>query len=168
MTFRKLTNSDTHNCFACSPKNTHGLHMELYTDDQSVRSQITLPAHFSGWGQVVHGGILSTLLDEIMGWTGLYLLRQITLTQQLTVDFIKSAYVGESLEVVGRIVGTHGKRNAQLEGVITRDNGEVCARAKGDFKTLSPKLAIRLGIMTEVQRKTFFDPLFEPTQADHD
>jgi len=142
--------------------------MELYTDEKSVRSQITLPAHFSGWGRVVHGGILSTLLDEIMGWTGLYLLRQVTLTQQLTVDFIKSAYVKESLEVVGRIVGTHGKRNARLEGVIMRENGEVCARAKGDFKTLSPRLAIRMGIMTQVQFETFFDPLFKQNQADHD
>ena len=142
--------------------------MQLYTDETSVRSQISLPEHFSGWGRVVHGGILSTLLDEIMGWTGLYLLRQVTLTQRMTVDFIKSAYVGESLEVVGRIMGTHGKRNAQLEGSITRNNGEVCARAKGDFTTLSPKIAIRLGIMTETQLQHFFDPLFKQTQADHD
>ena len=39
--------------------------MELYTDEKCVMSQITLPEHFSGWGRVVHGGILSTLLDDI-------------------------------------------------------------------------------------------------------
>ena len=142
--------------------------MQLYTDEKSVMSQISLPEHFSGWGRVVHGGILSTLLDEIMGWAGLYLLRQVTLTKSMTVDFIKAAYVGESLEVVGRITGTSGKRDAQLEGIITRDNKEVCARAKGDFTTLSPRLAIRMGIMTETQLQTFFDPLFKLTQANHD
>jgi hypothetical protein len=66
MTYRKLSNSDTHNCFACSPGNPYGLHMQLHTDEESVMSRITLPEHFSGWGRVVHGGILSTLLDEIL------------------------------------------------------------------------------------------------------
>jgi hypothetical protein len=40
--------------------------MQLHTDEESVMSRITLPEHFSGWGRVVHGGILSTLLDEIL------------------------------------------------------------------------------------------------------
>ena len=168
MTYRKLSNSDTHNCFACSPRNPYGLHMELLTDEESVMSRITLPEHFSGWGRVVHGGILSTLLDEIMGWAGLYLLRQVTLTKSMTIDFIKAAYVGETLEVVGRVLGTKGKRNAEIEGVITRNNGEVCARSRGDFTTLSPKLAIRLGIMNHTQQQQFFEPLFNKKPGNHD
>ena len=142
--------------------------MELYTDDDTVMTHITLPEHFSGWGRVVHGGILATLLDEIMGWAGLYLLRQVTLTQKMTVEFVKAAYVGESLKVVGSVIGTKGKRNAQIEGAITRDNGEICAKSRGDFKTLSPRLAIRLGIMTETQLQTFFEPLFKQNPGHHD
>ncbi len=168
MEFRKIFNSDTHNCFACSPKNPYGLKMDLFTDETSVMSRITLPEHFSGWGSVAHGGILSTILDEIMGWAGLYLLRQITLTKNMTIEFIKAAYVGESLEAVGRVIGTNGKRNAEIEGVITRDNGEVCVKSRGDFTTLSPILAIRLGIMTESQRQTFFEPLFKQSPEHHD
>jgi len=142
--------------------------MQLYTDEKSVMSQITLPEHFSGWGRVVHGGILSTLLDEIMGWTGLYLLRQVTLTKSMSIDFIKAAYVGETLEVVGKVMGTKGKRNAEIEGLITRNNTEVCARSRGDFTTLSPKLAIRLGIMNEEQQQQFFEPLFKQIPGNHD
>jgi uncharacterized protein (TIGR00369 family) len=168
MTFRKLANSDTHNCFACSPKNPYGLHLELYTDDSTVMTHITLPEQFSGWGRVVHGGILATLLDELMGWAGLYLLRRITLTEKMTVEFLKAAYVGESLEVVGRVTGTTGKRNAQIEGVVSRANGEVCAKSRGDFTTLSPSLAIRLGIMTEAQLQDFFEPLFKHNPEKHD
>ena len=142
--------------------------MELYTDEKSVISRITLPEHFSGWGRVLHGGILSTLLDEIMGWAGLYLLRQVTLTKNMTIDFIKAAYVGEPLEAVGRVIGTSGKRNAEIEGVITRNTEEVCARSRGDFTTLSPRLAIRLGIMNEVQQQHFFEPLFKQIPDNHD
>ena len=168
MTIRNLPNSDTHNCFACSSQNAFGLQMKLFTDEKTVMSQITLAEHFAGWGRVVHGGILSTLLDEIMGWTGLYLLRQVTLTKNMTVEFVKAAYVGEPLKVYGNVIGTNGKRNAQIEGTITRDNGEVCARSRGDFTTLSPRLAIRLGIMTETQLQNFFEPLFEQIPENHD
>jgi uncharacterized protein (TIGR00369 family) len=167
MALKKLFNSDEHNCFACSPSNPYGLHLELFTDESIVMSKITLPEHFSGWHRVVHGGILATLLDEIMGWAGLYLLRQVTLTKEMTIEFAKAAYVGESLEVVGRVVRISGKRNAEIEGVITRNSGEICAKARGDFTTLSPKLAIRFGIMTESQQRHFLEPLFKQNPEYH-
>lgn len=142
--------------------------MELYTDEKIVMSQITLPEHFSSWANVVHGGILATLLDEIMGWAGLYLLRQITLTKKMTVEFSKAVYVGETLKVVGSVVKKNGKRNAEIEGVITRDNGEACVRSRGDFTILSSKLALRLGIITDEQLQNFFKPLFQQIPGNHD
>lgn len=168
MTFRKLPNTSTHNCFACSSHNPYGLHMELYTDEKVVMSQITLPEHFSSWANVVHGGILATLLDEIMGWAGLYLLRHITLTKNMTIAFSKAAYVGETLKVIGSVVKTNGKRNAELEGVVMRENGEVCARSRGDFTILSSKLAVRLGIISDEQLQNFFEPLFQQIPGNHD
>ena len=142
--------------------------MELYTDEKIVMSQIILPEHFSSWANVVHGGILATLLDEIMGWAGLYLLRQITLTKKMTVEFSKAVYVGETLKVVGSVVKKIGKRNAEIEGVITRDNGEACVRSRGDFTILSSKLAVRLGIITDEQLQNFFEPLFQQIPGNHD
>jgi len=142
--------------------------MELYTDEKIVMSQIILPEHFSSWANVVHGGILATLLDEIMGWAGLYLLRQITLTKKMTVEFSKAVYVGETLKVVGSVVKKNGKRNAEIEGVITRDNGEACASSRGDFTILSSKLAVRLGIITDEQLQNFFEPLFQQIPGNHD
>jgi len=161
MRFRKLPNTDTHNCFACSPKNPYGLHMVLESDDHIVMSRILLPEHFAGWGQVVHGGILATILDEIMGWSGIYLLKQFTLTQTMHIEFLKPAYIGDGLTATGRVIESDGKRNAKIEGLVTNDSEQVCARSTADFKTLSPKLAIRLGLITEAQVQDFFVPLFK-------
>ena len=160
MSYRKLPNTDTHNCFACSPKNPHGLQMELYSDDLSVLSRIKMPEHFTGWGQVVHGGILATILDEIMGWSGIYLLKQFTLTKTMNIEFIKAAFVGDTLEAVGRVISSDGKRQAEIEGIITNGTGEICAKSKADFTMLAPKLAIRLGLVTAEQMQNFFEPLF--------
>ncbi len=160
MPFKRIPNTDSHNCFACSPKNPHGLHMELYSDDLTVKSLIKIPEHFTGWGRVVHGGILSTILDEIMGWSGIYLLKQFTLTKNMNIDFIKAAFVGDTMEAIGRVTSSDGKRNAEIEGVITNSTGEICAKSKADFTMLSPKLAIRLGLVTAEQMRDFFEPLF--------
>lgn len=134
--------------------------MELYSDDLCIMSRITLPEHFTGWGQVVHGGILATILDEIMGWSGIYLLRQFTLTKNMNIEFIKAAFVGDTLEAIGRVTTSDGKRNAEIEGVITNSSGEICAQSKAAFTLLSPKLAIRLGLVTAEQMRNFFEPLF--------
>ena len=59
-----LPNSKTHNCFGCSPINPSGLQMEFYANDSFVFSEVTVPQHLCGWNNLIHGGVLSTILDE--------------------------------------------------------------------------------------------------------
>ena len=159
---KKLTaiyNSDSHNCFACSTKNKFGLQMKLFTDGEAVYSGLSVPEHMGGWQHIVHGGIVSTILDEIMGWTGLYMLKKITLTKSMTVDFIKAVHIGEKLEAEGRIVDYNGNRNASIQGFLYNEKKVLCAKAEGSFTVLSPKLAKRIGVMTDDDIRDFFEPL---------
>ncbi|MBW2140620.1 MAG: PaaI family thioesterase [Deltaproteobacteria bacterium] len=157
----ELPNSDVHNCFACSAKNPSGLQMKFFTDEKTVFSWITVPDHLCGYNTVVHGGVVSTILDEVMGWAALYLLEKITLTKSMTVEFIKSVYVGEPLKAEGKVIDLSGKREVLLEGTLVNEQGEICARSQGSFTLLSPKLAIRLGVMSAEGIKEFFEPLLE-------
>jgi uncharacterized protein (TIGR00369 family) len=156
---KELHNSDTHNCFACSPSNKLGLQMKLFTDEEAVYSWTSVPDHMGGWQNIIHGGIVSTILDEIMGWAGLYLLKKVTLTNSMTVDFIKAVHVGERLRAEGRVIDFNGKRKASVVGFLYNEKNELCAKSKGDFTALSPKLAKRMGMMTDDHIKDFFEPL---------
>ncbi|MBW2086388.1 MAG: PaaI family thioesterase [Deltaproteobacteria bacterium] len=155
----ELPNSDRHNCFACSSINPYGLQMKFFTDEKAVYSWITVPRHLCGYNNVVHGGIVSTILDEIMGWAAIYLLKKITLTKTMTIDFIKTVYIGEPLKTEGKVLNLCGKREALIEGFIFNEKGELCARSKGSFTLLSPKLAVRLGVMNDEDIRSFFEPL---------
>jgi uncharacterized protein (TIGR00369 family) len=157
--YKELHNSGIHNCFGCSPSNKLGLQMKLFTDEKAVYSWLSVPDYLGGWKNIVHGGILSTILDEIMGWAGLYFLKKVTLTNAMTVDFIRAVPVGEKLKAEGRVIEFDGKHNALLEGFLYNEKNVLCAKAKGKFTALSPKLAKRLGIMTDDQIKDFFEPL---------
>lgn len=57
-----------HNCFACGTLNTHGLHLQLHAQDGRCWTELELPRRFEGWEGIAHGGIIATILDEVMAW----------------------------------------------------------------------------------------------------
>jgi len=154
-----LPNTDSHNCFACSSKNAHGLQMEFFVNDRSVYSWVKVPDYLCGWNDTVHGGIISTILDEIMGWAGMYFLKKITMTKKITVEFMKASYAGDHLKAVARVAGSNGKREATLQGFIYNSKDELCAKAEGTFTLISAGAAKRLKVVDDEQIQTFFEPL---------
>jgi uncharacterized protein (TIGR00369 family) len=59
---------EPHHCFACGSLNTHGLHLELHAADGRCWTELELPQRFQGWDGIAHGGIICTILDEVMAW----------------------------------------------------------------------------------------------------
>ena len=143
---KRLPNRETHNCFGCSPTNPSGLQMTFYTENSSVYSRLTVPDHLCGWDRLVHGGVISTILDEIMSWTGIYMLKQITMTKSMTVEFIKPVYINSELKAEGKVLEKTGKHEALLEGSLYNVKGTLCARSQANFVIFSPAVAKRLGI----------------------
>jgi len=58
-----------HNCFACGTLNAHGLHLDLHLEPERCWTQLELDPRFQGWDEIAHGGIISTILDEVMAWS---------------------------------------------------------------------------------------------------
>ena len=59
---------EPHNCFACGSLNVHGLHLELHAGDDRCWTELELDRRFEGWEGIAHGGIVCTILDEVMAW----------------------------------------------------------------------------------------------------
>lgn len=146
-TLKTITNLDGQTCFGCGANNPLGLHMEFLTDDQRVYSFVTVPPAMAGWDQTVHGGVISTILDEIMGWSVIYLLGKIGVTKTMTVDFMKPIQVGKRLTVIGTIMEMPSERQVIVGGEIYADNEVVSAKAQGTFATMPAQTAVRLGVM---------------------
>lgn len=53
-------------CFACGEKNPIGLHLTFDFDGEKITAKKILPREFEGYEGAVHGGIISTMLDETM------------------------------------------------------------------------------------------------------
>ena len=146
--YRPVPNRGGHNCFACGPDNPVGLAMKFYSDGESVVSWLRVDEHLCGWDNLLHGGVISTLLDEIMSWTIIHLLRKFLLTKRITVDFLNPLYVDSPLRVEGRIREVRNEREAVVEGVVIDEKRGPCARSVGTFALLTPAFARRMKIMS--------------------
>jgi uncharacterized protein (TIGR00369 family) len=152
---KPLANRDDHRCFACGPNNPAGLRMQFFTDEQSVFSSVQVPEHLCGWDNLVHGGVITTMLDEIMSWAAIYLLKTIILTKSVQVDFLKPLFIGAAVTVVGRVRERISSNEAVMEGVLYNADGNLCSRSTGTFALIKPKVAQKLGVMGEEGIKSF-------------
>ena len=57
-----------HNCFACGAGNPIGMGLHIELGEGTARASWTVGNDFVGWSDRVHGGIIATLLDEVMAW----------------------------------------------------------------------------------------------------
>ena len=154
-----LPNSGDHNCFGCSPSNPSGLQMKFFADGDKVFSNVTIPDHLCGWSNIAHGGVITTILDEIMSWAALHFLKRITMTKSMQIEFIKPVYIHRQLRAEGKVLEVIGKHDAVMEGILYSDNTVICARSTANFSIFSPKVAKRFGIADDASLK-FFQNVF--------
>ncbi len=152
---KQLPNRNDHKCFGCGPANPTGLQMKFFSDDKSVFSWVKVPGHLMGWDNLVHGGILSTILDEIMSWSAIYLLKKLILTKSMTIDFIKPVFEGMELKVEGNVFEKRSDKEAVMQGRIYNAEGVLCTKSKGIFALLEPKMAKKLNLMSAKALKDF-------------
>lgn len=58
---------DDRYCFACGEKNKHGLHLKFNIDDNNIiHTEFTPAKEHQGFKDIVHGGIIGLVLDEVM------------------------------------------------------------------------------------------------------
>ncbi len=156
----KIPKGNDHKCFGCSPANEFGLKMDFYHADETVYSWLTVPPHLCGWNDLVHGGVISTILDEIMSWTAIYILQRFILTKKMTVEFLKPLRMGTKLTVKGSIVEVLNEREAIVEGFIFDGQEKLYARSKGNYALLRMDVARKMGVVDEESAKRF-EPVFK-------
>ncbi len=63
---RSLSFLDDHYCFCCGEKNPIGLKIKFKFEGERLLSDVFIPKELQGFANVVHGGVLGALLDELM------------------------------------------------------------------------------------------------------
>jgi uncharacterized protein (TIGR00369 family) len=125
--------SDNQYCFVCGLQNPQGLKFKFNynkTTDE-VTSDISFADHFQGWAGVVHGGLVSTVLDEIMVKTtearGF-----ICVTAEICIKFKNPARINTPYQCSGKILDIKRKLVFTESKMVDTENNLI-ARAEAKF-----------------------------------
>jgi acyl-coenzyme A thioesterase PaaI-like protein len=117
-------------CFGCSPYNDFGLHLEFWDDGEEIVSYWNPVPVLQSYPKVVHGGIQSTLLDEIAGWVVYVKCGTVGLTAEMKVKFRKPLYIDQGQVIIRARLQEQNKRMAIIKGQLIDYAGIICAESE--------------------------------------
>jgi len=123
---------EPHNCFACGTLNTGGLHLDLHVDGERCWTDLEIPERFQGWDEIAHGGIVATILDEVMAWS-LVDADSWGLTARLSVAFKRPVPLGRPIHVEGWITESRRRVITTAGRMVAGGSGEVLATAEAIY-----------------------------------
>ena len=117
-----------HNCFACGTLNTHGMQLEIHIEEGRSWTELQLERRFEGWEGIAHGGILCTILDEVMAWS-LVGADNWGVTARLAVDFKRPVPVGRTIRAEGWVTELRRRLVTTAGSIVDVADGTLLASA---------------------------------------
>jgi uncharacterized protein (TIGR00369 family) len=118
-------------CFACGKENPHGLQMTFHEEGEYYISRWQPQPHHQGWYKILHGGLVSTLLDEVMTWR-LVSQGHNVVTAEITVRLKAPTPLEGELTARARVVSQR-RKFFEVESELLLADGTVTATASGKF-----------------------------------
>lgn len=131
----KLT--DDGYCFVCGPKNPVGLKLDFHFDGKTMKTRFIPRKEHQGYMNVVHGGIVATLLDEIMVKLAIEL-GMPAVTARMDIRLKKAIKVGEAITVEAEIT-MDKRRLLEVYAKAVTDDGAIAADAKGKLMKIQKR-----------------------------
>ena len=118
-------------CFVCGDKNEAGLKIDFFYENGKAKAEY-MPTHkLEGYKDILHGGIISSLLDEVM-IKAIIAKGIVSLTLRMEVKFRNLAKIDEKLLLEGWI--KEERRKLLLaEGKACKHDGTLIAEAQGTY-----------------------------------
>lgn len=134
-----LAPNPTNKCFGCGAANDLGMKLTFVQDNvnRRITGRFILGEAYQGGGGMAHGGIIATLLDEVMGKVCRF--REVrAVTAELNLQYLKPVKVNEEIIVEGYEADQKG-RNLFLVGEIRDSAGVILAKGAGRFVVIGQK-----------------------------
>ena len=123
----------TSSCFVCGESNASGLKIRFETDGSMVRAKFVPRPEHIGFRQTVHGGIIATLLDEIMVWACAVQTHRFAYCAELNVRFVRPLRPGEEVFASAELAANRKNKIFEAKGELRDHADQVLASATGKY-----------------------------------
>jgi uncharacterized protein (TIGR00369 family) len=131
----------THSCFVCGESNPIGLKLRFETDGRIVQTRFVARPEHSGFRQTVHGGLIATLLDEIMVWACAVATKRFAFCAELNVRFQNPLRPGEQVLATAELVENRRGKIFESKAELRSAAGELLASATGKYLPIGEEMA---------------------------
>ena len=115
-------------CFGCGKNNPIGLKLDFKREGKTARAEFTPTEFYQGWAEIVHGGIICSLLDEAMAYAAMFEGMH-CITAKMETRIKRPARVGELL-IITSSVTKRSRKLIETKASITLKNGTPVAEGK--------------------------------------
>jgi uncharacterized protein (TIGR00369 family) len=136
--FRELPG---YSCFGCSPDNKEGLRMEFYDDGEFITSEWDPRLSFSGYLDILHGGIQATMLDEIASWVVMTRVKSSGVTSRLNVRYLKQVNIKDGPVSLKAKLEKYQHKIAIIHAQLFNAQGELAAEAEVSYYIFPEEVA---------------------------
>lgn len=123
----------TRSCFVCGEENPLGLKLRFSADGGVVMATFTPRPEHIGFQNVTHGGVLATVLDEIMVWACAVSTRRFAYCAELTTRFHRPTRPGLNLNVTAELTSNRRNRIFEAQGAVHDPDGNLVAEGSGKY-----------------------------------
>jgi uncharacterized protein (TIGR00369 family) len=134
-----------HKCFCCSHNNPIGLKLEFWFDEENqiIETNWNPIEYLQGYPNVLHGGIQSTLMDEVASWAVYVLLETGGVTSKMEIKFLKPVFISNGeLKVKASLISKE-KRLASFKTELYDGKKELCAEGSVQYFIYPQEIAIK-------------------------
>ncbi len=128
-------------CFGCSPHNDAGLRMEFYEEGEKIVSRWDPDHHFQGFHDVLHGGIQSTMIDEIASWVVFVKLETAGVTYRLNVKYRAPVKISKGTVTLQAELSEQRHNIATIRVELLDGEGTRCSEGVVDYFVLPDERA---------------------------
>jgi len=123
----------TRSCFVCGESNPIGLKLRFETDGRIVQTRFVPTPEHVGFKQTIHGGLIATLLDEVMVWACAVRTKRFAFCAELNVRFLNPLRPSEKVLAVGELAANRRDRIFEAKGELRSETGLLFATSTGKY-----------------------------------
>ena len=123
---------EPHRCFACGSLSEHGMNLDLHISGERCWTELTVAERFQGWDGIAHGGIVCTILDEVMAWS-LAASDNWGMTARMTVAFKRPVPLGIPIRAEGWMTRRRRRLIDTAARIVDPGGGELLATAEAVY-----------------------------------
>ncbi|HEY1174219.1 MAG TPA: PaaI family thioesterase [Verrucomicrobiae bacterium] len=120
-------------CFVCGSQNPVGMNLRFTVDDNGVHTVFTPCKEHVGFSRTIHGGILATVLDEIMAWACIAQGGQLAYCAEMTTRFLNVVRPGDEVFATAKIVENKRGKLFLAESELKTKDGTVLVIGTGKY-----------------------------------